>query len=112
MALETIEWQAEALTALDDLPASIGRARARPTPTPSPAPLPELLDGEYYAAVALESRASTLNVRAEPSTAARVLAAFDHGRRVIVSADAGDGWVKIRTAELEGYVRFEYLMAE
>ena len=36
----------------------------------------------------------------------------DYGRRVIVCEDAGDGWVRIRTAELQGYVKLEYLQAE
>ncbi|NLD59102.1 MAG: SpoIID/LytB domain-containing protein [Clostridiales bacterium] len=111
MALEKIEWREAALTALADLPASLGRARPRPTPTPTPAPLPALEDGEYYATVELESRASSLNVRQEPSTTARIVASLDHGRRVIVSSDAGDGWAKIRTAELTGYVKLEYLKA-
>ena len=112
MTLEVIDWPEVELTALEDLPDSIGAARARPTPTPTPAPLPALEEGEYYATVALESRSSSLNVREEPSTSARIVAALGYGRRVIVSEDAGDGWVRIRTAELEGYVRLEYLEAE
>ncbi len=112
MTLEVIDWPEVELTALEDLPDSIGAARARPTPTPTPAPLPALEEGEYYATVALESRSSSLNVREEPSTSARIVDALGYGRRVIVSEDAGDGWVRIRTAELEGYVRLEYLEAE
>ena len=112
MTLEVIDWPEVELTALEDLPDSIGAARARPTPTPTPAPLPALEEGEYYATGALESRSSSLNVREEPSTSARIVAALGYGRRVIVSEDAGDGWVRIRTAELEGYVRLEYLEAE
>ena len=60
----------------------------------------------------LESRSSSLNVREEPSTSARIVSALGYGQRVIVSSDAGDGWVRIRTAEVEGYVRLEYLEAE
>ena len=60
----------------------------------------------------LETRSSSLNVREQPSTSARIVAALDYGRRVIVCEDAGDGWVRIRTAELEGYVKLEYLKAE
>ena len=112
MTLETIDWPEVELVALEELPDSLGAARARPTPTPTPAPLPELETGEYYATVALESRSSSLNVREEPSTSARIVAALGYGRRVIVSEDAGDGWVRIRTAELEGYVRLEYLEAD
>ena len=112
MTLEVIEWPEVELTALEELPESIGFARARPTPTPTPAPLPALEEGEYYAAVMLESRSSSLNVREEPSTSARIVSALGYGQRVIVSSDAGDGWVRIRTAEVEGYVRLEYLEAE
>ena len=112
MTLETIDWPEVELTPLEDLPESIGSARPRPTPTPTPAPLPPLEEGEYYATVELETRSSSLNVRQQPSTSARIVAALDYGRRVIVCEDAGDGWVRIRTAELEGYVKLEYLKAE
>ena len=112
MTLETIDWPEVELTALEELPESIGFARPRPTPTPTPAPLPPLEEGEYYATVELETRSSSLNVRQQPSTSARIVAALDYGRRVIVCEDAGDGWVRIRTAELEGYVKLEYLKAE
>ena len=112
MTLETINWPEVELTPLEDLPESIGSARPRPTPTPTPAPLPPLEEGEYYATVELETRSSSLNVRQQPSTSARIVAALDYGRRVIVCEDAGDGWVRIRTAELEGYVKLEYLKAE
>ncbi|HIU33185.1 MAG TPA: SpoIID/LytB domain-containing protein [Candidatus Pullichristensenella excrementigallinarum] len=113
MTVEKIDWPEVELTPLEDLPESIGRARARPTPTPSPAPLPDLEEGEYYASVVLESRASTLNVRESPSTTARVLTVLDYGRRVIVCKEVEDGWARIRTAELEeGYVKLEYLQAE
>ena len=112
MTLETIDWPEVELTPLEDLPESIGSARPRPTPTPTPAPLPPLEEGEYYATVELETRSSSLNVRQQPSTSARIVAALDYGQRVIVCEDAGDGWVRIRTAELEGYVKLEYLKAE
>ena len=112
MTLETIDWPEVELTPLEELPESIGSARPRPTPTPTPAPLPALEEGEYYATVELETRSSSLNVRQQPSTSARIVAALDYGRRVIVCEDAGDGWVRIRTAELEGYVKLEYLKAE
>jgi len=80
---------------------------------PTPAPLPALEDGEYYAAVALESADSTLNVRQEPNTGAMVLDRFESGRRVIVcSGPDEEGWVQIRTAELQGWCKLEYLRAE
>ena len=109
MTLERLAWPEIELTALEALPEGVGAARPVPTATPTPAPLPALEAGEYYAAVT----ATTLNVRKEPSTSAMVLDQLDAGRRVIVSGEAdADGWVPIRTAELTGYVKLEYLARE
>ena len=113
MSIERIEWPEAALTALADLPDSVGAARPMPTPTPSPAPLPALEEGEYYASVTLETKSSSLNVRQEPSTSARIVDQLSNGRRVIVSGDAdAEGWVPIHTAEISGYVKLEYLTKE
>ena len=109
MTLERIAWDAPALTPLAELPTGVPALAPQATPRPTPAPLPSLKEGEYYARVALESASSTLNVREAPSTTARVLDAFRAGREVIVMAEAEDGWAHIRTAELEGYVKLEYL---
>ena len=113
MSVESMEWPEYTLTALEDLPDTVGAARPRPTPTPTPAPLPELEEGEYYAQVALETQSSSLNVRESPSTSARIVAQLAHGRRVIVCGDPdADGWVAVRTAEVSGYVKLEYLIRE
>jgi len=109
MSLERMRWPEAPLTALEALPASVGAARPRPTPTPTPAPLPALKAGEYYAVVT----ATALNVRQQPTTAARALDQLAKGRRVIVSGESdAEGWVRIHTAELEGYVKAEYLERE
>ena len=106
LSVERMDWPGDGLTSLADLPLGVGAARPRPTPTPSPAPLPELEDGERYATV----NATFLNVREQPTTAARALAQLEKGRRVIVSSDPdADGWVSIHTAELKGFVKAEYL---
>ena len=113
MTLEKIDWQAEPLTDLGSVTAVMGYARPDPTPKPTPAPLPALESGERYGTVTLSNAGSTLNVRENPSTAARVLDQFESGRRVIVCTEPdGDGWIQIRTAELTGYVKAEYIVSE
>ena len=106
LSVERMDWPEEALTQLDALPDSVGAARPKPTPTPSPAPLPELEAGERYATVT----ATSLNVRERPTTSARAIAQLAKDRKVIVCSEPdADGWVSIRTAELEGFVKAEYL---
>lgn len=112
MTLVQMDYAREELVALPDLPQSLGYARARPTPKPTPAPLPALQEGEQYAAAQLASSDSTLNVRAEPSTQAPIVGTLDHGQRLIVVAQAGEGWAKIKTAELEGYCSTDYIKME
>ena len=111
MTLERIDWDTPALTELASLAEVSALLRPEPTPKPTPAPLPALEDGESYAAVTLESGA--LNVRQQPSIGAMVLEQLENGRRVIVcSAPDAEGWVRIRTAEIEGFVKSEYLTEE
>ena len=106
LSVERMAWPDTELTELDALPDSVGAARPKPTPTPTPAPLPQLKEGERYATVT----ASMLNVREQPTTASRVVDRLPMGRRLIVSsAPDENGWVAIHTAELEGFVKEEYL---
>ncbi|MBQ3575459.1 MAG: SpoIID/LytB domain-containing protein, partial [Clostridia bacterium] len=113
MDLERIAWDTPVLKAIEELPDGVGFARAEPTPKPTPAPLPPLESGEYYATVNLADKSSSLNVRSEPGTHAQVVDMFVSGRRVIVSGEADEnGWVSVRTAEISGYVKLEYLKAE
>ena len=106
LSVQRMAWPEDALTELDALPDSVGAARPKPTPTPTPAPLPALKAGERYATV----NASALNLREQPTTAARVVDRLSLGRRLIVSGEANeDGWVAVHTAELEGFVKEEYL---
>lgn len=102
MTLARISWPDMALTALSDLPGGTGAAR----PDPTPKPLPELKEGERYATVT----ASALNVRAQPTTDAAIVEQLAKGRKVIVASDPdADGWVRVRTGEVEGFVKGEYL---
>jgi len=112
MSVEKIEWSTPVLTAISELPDSVGLARARPTPKPTPAPLPALQTGEYYARVKLETASSTLNVRQGPSTGHPVVGILSNNDRLIVIESAQDGWFKIKTAELSGYVKGDYITKE
>ncbi len=113
VSFEHMTWTGGALTALDALPAVAFAPRATPAPTPTPAPLPSPEAGEYVARVALESADSTLNVREAPSIRGRVLGLLDNGREVLVAGEPdAEGWVAVRTAELSGYVKGEYLERE
>jgi len=71
-------------------------------------PAPE--DGEWIGVVLLEDAGSALNVRQSPSTGSMVLDRFENGRKVLVCSEPDEnGWVKIRTAELVGYVMGSYI---
>ena len=108
----TLQWQDAGLTQIDALPESLGYAKPRPTPAPTPAPLPALSKGEYYAAVTVAGVDSTLNVRREPSTQSEILGVLRNGQRLIVEAETEDGWAKMKTAELEGYVMLSFIVKE
>ncbi len=112
MMLYRIDWQEKTLTKIEALPESVGHARAKPTPKPTQAPLPALKRGEWYASVDLETASSSLNVREQPGTTARILGTLSKGDRVIVVRDAGDGWYEIQTVELSGYVKGDYIKKE
>ena len=106
MTLTTLDLPETDLTPVDDLPAAVAQSRPRPTPTPTPKPLPALKSGEHYAEVI----ASSLNVRQQPTTQSPVVDILDQGRKLIVSTKPdADGWVAVRTGDVEGYVKEEYL---
>ncbi len=103
-------FQKPEIQAIEALPASVGYARAKPTPRPTPAPLPALDEGEYYAKTQLATKTSTLNVREQPSTGAKVADVLTNGQKLIVMQALEGGWAEIRTAELHGYCSAEYLV--
>ena len=105
MTLVRMEWPDTPLTALEALPVSVGAAR----PEPTCRPLPEPREGERYATV----NATALNVRQQPTTDAAVLEQLAKGRRVVAAAESdADGWVKVHTGEVDGFVKAEYLVGE
>lgn len=67
-------------------------------------------DGEYMATVTLSTAASTLNLRAAPSTDAQVIAVLSAGAKVIVMSES-DGWAHVRAVAGEGYVSSQYINA-
>ena len=106
VSIQAMTWPDSPLTALSEDGEARGASRPRPTPLPTPVPLPPLKDGERFATVA----SNTLNLRENPTTAARVVEILEKNRRVIVSDDPDpDGWVPIHTGDAEGYVKAEYL---
>lgn len=89
--------------------AATPRPTAEPTPAPTYVPVGDLPDGAFYAEVALGSDASTLNLRAEPSTESQILYALSNGQPVIVLSDLGTGWVEISVGTMHGYVAAQYI---
>lgn len=110
LAIERIEWNTPELEAMDPLPEYVGMMFTAPTVLTETKELPALRDGEHYAVVALNNVSSTLNMRAMPTTDSRIVALLAEGQKLIVSSAAdANGWVSVHTAELEGYVKEEYL---
>jgi len=84
---------------------------AQPTPVITPEPTSQPDSGEYiYARVRLKGSSSRLNLRAEPSTSAKVLEKLKNGDMVKVTALSGD-WAKSETAAGNiGYAHRDYLV--
>lgn len=88
-----------------------------PVPTPSPTPRPTLMPvsrdqlpkGAYLAVVSNIDDNSSLNLREDPSLSSDVIRRLYKGQELIVLSKHGDGWVKVKTDVVEGYVRSEYL---
>ncbi len=105
-------WTEKPLMRAAALPESLGYAAARPTPAPTPAPLPPLKEGEALATVIVEGVDSTLNVRQYPTTDAKILGVVRNGSPMIVQGQTADGWAKMMTMELDGYVLMRFIAME
>ncbi len=112
LELVQMTWIEKTLTRADALPESLGSAAARPTPSPSPKPLPPIEAGEYYAIVMVEGVDSTLNVRKAPGLTEPILGVVRGGSRIIVVEETEDGWAKMRTGDIEGYVSMTFIAKE
>ncbi len=113
MQIATVTYERQALPTPD------ARLLATPAPTPSPTPRPTLMPvtsdalapGEYVAVVSNIEEDSTLNLREGASLSAEVLRRLYWGQRVIVVSVSADGWARVRTDVIEGYVRAEFLQS-
>ena len=101
----------------EPLPTPDMELMATPVPTPSPTPRPTLMPvtkeklprGAYIAVVSNISEESSLNLRQSPSLSAEILRRLYYNQELIVLKDTKDGWSKVKTDVIEGYVRSEYL---
>lgn len=84
-----------------------------PTATPRPTLMPvteDLPEGAWLAEVENIDDDSSLNLRAEPSPAAEILMRlFRHQKLIVLENAEVDGWAKVRTDAIEGYVMLSFL---
>ncbi|MBQ9009209.1 MAG: SpoIID/LytB domain-containing protein, partial [Clostridia bacterium] len=91
----------------------------QPTPRPSPTPRPTLMPldekniqkGWYVAEVTNIDEDSSLNLRTAPSLSSEIRRRLYKYQRLMVESETADGWAKVHTDVIEGYVRAEFLQA-
>ncbi|MBQ8953276.1 MAG: SpoIID/LytB domain-containing protein [Clostridia bacterium] len=103
LAFENVSLADETLPPLSSLPAAGARDEKIFLPEPG--------ENEYIATVHLSTIWSTLNVRSAPSTDAPILTELKNGAQVVVVSEE-NGWTRVRTGSVEGYVSSQYLSAE
>lgn len=82
------------------------------TPTPRPTLMPasaQPQQGEWRVKVTQIGENSSLNLRSAPSTASDVLRVLYYGQELIASACEEEGWIKVRTDVIEGYVMEKFV---
>ena len=83
------------------------------TPTPRPTLMPvtgALPQGAYLASVENIEDDSSLNLRAEPSTASEILMRlYKHQQLAVLEVCDDPAWVKVKTDVIEGYVMLSFL---
>ncbi len=97
-------------------PEQMGTPGPPPTPTPRPTLMPvtqEAKDGAWYAIVAGVADDSSLNLRATPDMSGEVLMRlYKHQRLLVLERCLEEGWVKVKTDVIEGYVMERFLEKE
>ena len=82
------------------------------TPTPRPTLMPvtaPLKAGEWKAKVTQIGVNSSLNLRSAPSMEGEVLRLLYYGQELIVEEQLPDGWLKVKTDAIEGYVMEKFV---
>lgn len=87
-----------------------------PGPIPSPTPRPTLMpqsgqpkEGQYLVRVSGIAPNSSLNLRSQPNLASEVLMRMFYGQELLVLNKLDDGWLKVKTDVIEGYVKEEFI---
>ena len=82
------------------------------TATPRPTLMPvtqEMQSGEWKVKVTQIGVNSSLNMRENPDTSSTILLVLYYGQELIASERLADGWIKVRTDVLEGYVMEKFV---
>ena len=54
----------------------------------------------------------TVNIRQQPNEGSAALASAARGAQVRQIAVTSNGWIKVRTGDIEGYIRSDYISAQ
>ena len=68
-----------------------------------------LEQGEWRVKVTQIGVNSSLNLRQEPNTSSDILRVLYYGQELIASERLADGWIKVKTDVIEGYVMEKYV---
>ncbi len=113
MTLQRYAENAPPLPMLDEQ--SLATPGPRPTPTPRPTLIPvtgEAPQGAWYAIVTGIEDDSTLNLRSAPNLSGEILTRLMKYQRLLVLETCEEGWVRVKTDAIEGFVMQKYLTSE
>jgi SpoIID/LytB domain protein len=82
------------------------------TPTPRPTLMPVQVTpgpGEYRVKVTLIGEDSSLNLRDAPGTYGGIVRPLYYGQELVVMGEEADGWIKVRTDAVTGYVMSKFV---
>ena len=108
----------------DDIPVNVAETEealvedagpaASPTPRPTLMPLTlEKADGQWFASVTEITEDSSLNLRSEPNLSSEIkMRLYKNQRLLVLERCLQEGWVKVQTDSVEGYVMEKYLTRE
>ncbi len=110
MTLVKMQSQATPKPAIDAAFLATPGPPATPTPRPTVMPLTQTpAPNEWIAKVTLIAENSTLNLRGEPSLAGPVVRLLYYGQKLLVLEELPDGWLKVKTDAMEGYVMASFV---